>query len=92
MYGDWMLTRHIVRIILQHIQILNHYVVLLETNTMLYVNYTSIETKNYFVNKVYWICLIYVYMKVYFTDKNKQSYWCNKNLITKGEFSLYLCV
>lgn len=35
--------------------------------------------------------LIYVYMKVCFTDKNKQFYWFNKkNLIAKGDFSLYL--
>ena len=30
-------------------------------------------------------------MKVHFI-KNKQFYWSNKNLITKGEFSLYLYV
>ena len=31
------------------------------------------------------------FMKVHFTQK-KQFYWSNKNLITKGEFSLYLYV
>lgn len=41
-----MLTRLIVLIILQFIQMLTHYVVKIETNIMLYVNYMLIKRKN----------------------------------------------
>ena len=52
----------------------------------------TLSTKKYPEKFTECLLIIYVYMKVCFTAKNKQFYWPNENFIAKGEFSLYLCV